>query len=68
MAGCRPVGSQDIRDGSISRRAAPGCNPGGRGGGARHAGVSDNDIRTGVGYPLGQLARALTTAGTHEDI
>ncbi|MEW2475999.1 hypothetical protein AB0875_19595 [Micromonospora gifhornensis] len=29
--------------------------------------MSDNDIRVGVGFPLGQLARALTTAGTHED-
>lgn len=29
--------------------------------------MSDNDIRVGAGYPLGQLARALTTAGTHED-
>ncbi|WP_327025728.1 hypothetical protein [Micromonospora sp. NBC_01739] len=29
--------------------------------------MSDNDIRVGVSFPLGQLARALTTAGTHED-
>lgn len=30
--------------------------------------MSDNDIRVGVGFPLGQLARALTTARTHEDV
>ncbi|TDC79233.1 hypothetical protein E1193_19430 [Micromonospora sp. KC606] len=29
--------------------------------------MSDNDIRIGAGFPLSQLARALTTAGTHED-
>ncbi|MEU8261598.1 hypothetical protein AB0C02_13385 [Micromonospora sp. NPDC048999] len=29
--------------------------------------MSDNDIRIGRGYPLGQLARALTTVRTHED-
>lgn len=29
--------------------------------------MSDTDIRIGAGYPLGRLARALTTARTHED-
>lgn len=29
--------------------------------------MSDNDIRAGGGFPLAQLGRALTTAGTHED-
>jgi hypothetical protein len=29
--------------------------------------VSDSSIRIGAGFPLGQLARALTTAQTHED-
>ncbi len=29
--------------------------------------MSDDSIRIGAGYPLGQLARALTTAQAHED-
>lgn len=29
--------------------------------------MSDNDVHIGVSYPLGQLARALTTARTDED-
>ena len=29
--------------------------------------MNDSDIGIGIGYPLGQLAQALTTARTHED-